>query len=156
MIPPERQPVRGVRNPTPEEMRRHAVRQIQDGLGHRIEPVSGRGSNCCYLSRLTGRYYHIYTNKPGVKSSTHRIYYFGNTNQVWKDSHSVFVLQCGLDFTVVATIEDWMTFKDRMGLAQDGRVLQHVHWDRQLVELREREGFVLPLNKWINDFDSPS
>lgn len=147
-------PVYGPKNPTPWEMRNHALQKLQEATGTRPLPTGNRGSQNCYRTSPDGPVFHIYTNKPKVRAPRHRIYFFGNNEAVWEDHDSVLLLQCGLDFTVVAPIVAWGTYRDRMGLAQGGRRLeQHVHWEEPLVQLREREGFVLNLDPWVNNFD---
>lgn len=147
-------PTHGPKNPTPMEMRNHALEKLQQASGTKPVPAGNRGSRHCYRTGPDGPYFHIYTNKPKVRTPRHRIYFFGNTETVWEDDDSVLLLQCGLDFTVVAPIVAWGTYRDRMGLAQEGhRLEQHVHWEEPLVQLREREDFVLNLDPWVNNFD---
>ncbi len=152
----------GPKNPTVEEMRSHALQKIEEATGHRLVQKWDRHSDLCYQVGPGGPYFHIFTNKPAIRAvrvnhlgnaTQHRVYFHGNLAPVWDDPESVLVLQCGLDFSVVAPIPDWSCYRDRMGISQGGKRLeQHVHWDKPLVEIRERDGFLLNLEPWVDNF----
>lgn len=146
--------IHGPKSPSPEQMRSHALQKLEDATGTRPLRTNNRVSRHCYRTGPDGPFVHIYTNKPNVRSPRHRIYFFGNNEIVWGNDDSILLLQCGLDFSVVAPIADWKSYQDRMGQADGGRRLeQHVHWEDPLVQLREKEGFVLDLDQWVNGFN---
>ena len=156
-------PVRGPLNPSLNEMRLHARQQIEESTGETLRRVSGQRVQHCFRLRNGGPLVHLHVNKPAQRRSNpaHRVYFFGEAAAVWDDSDGFLVLQCGLDFTLLAPIADWRPYQDRVGVAGGGaRINQHVHWlEGERVELRERNGFRLRLDSgdsglpnWVNNF----
>lgn len=155
--------VRGPLNPSRLEMRLHARQQIEEFTGETLQRVSGQPSQQCFRFGNKGPLLHLHVNKPALRrDSSRRVYFFGEAAEVWDDSDAFLVLQCGLDFTLLVPIADWLPYKDQMGVSRGGaRINQHIHlfkelveatdgvsWFEERVELCERDGFRLSLDGW--------
>jgi hypothetical protein len=159
----------GPENPSEETMRRHALNQLRQETGLNLTSLHGQPSRHCYLlgDAKNGCVVHLYTNKPNTRPGTHRIYYFGNSVEVWGLKRSFLILQCGLDFTVIAPLDplhpySWNRWMNKMGSSQSGtRLQQHIHWDGLGVRIKEKD-FTATLSAlyggenshpgWVNSF----
>mgnify|MGYP001197867392 CR=1 FL=1 len=149
----------GPEEPSEEEMRRHARDRIVSEIGLRLTPVYGAGSRHCYRSTNSGDHSPDEPRRPGG----------GGGGLGYQEPGPVLILQCGLDFTVVAPLRadrtgSWSAWKSRMGKAQGGRRLQqHIHRRGQSVSIEERrfthrlnahvQGDGTRHNGWVQRFD---
>jgi hypothetical protein len=145
-------PALGTVEPTPDEMRDTALDGVAAATGSRPRR-SGRGNAQTYRVG-DGPTIYLRTNKPNQLAGDHRVYWFGLYLQVWQDPNAFFVLQCGLDFTLVVPVGEWLPIRDDLGHASGGRQRQpHVHRDGATIELREAGGFTHDLTPWVNSWD---
>ena len=146
-------PALGPVGPTPEEMRREALGRITTATGSTPTLVGDHGTQV-YRSPGGPRIY-LRTSNATHLQGDHKKYWFG-LDVTWFDDHSAFfVLQCGVDFTLVVPVVEWIPFRDSLGHASNGTKRQpHVHLDGAAIELREHQRgpnpFNLDLTPWVD------
>jgi hypothetical protein len=139
-----------------EEMREEALNKITHVLGKRPSRVGKHGAQI-YQCPKSPQFY-IRTNKPQELQNGDRKYWFGLDTKWFNDLQGFFIFQCGMDFTLVVPIADWVPIKDDLGHASMGAKRQpHIHLENNNVEIRERMRTISPFVKnvfpWVEAWE---
>ena len=133
------------------QMREYALKQIETAAGGVPRQIE-RGQT---YRVGDGPTIYLRTRARDERQGDHIVYWFGLRLACWEDPDAWFVLQCALDFSVVVRVEDWLPYRDQIGLADQGNGRQpHVHREGNRTELREATGLVLDISQWVDNWDA--
>jgi len=138
------------------EFRERMIKQAIDGITRAGGSPPGRseGGNRQTYRCGNGPTIYLRTNRPDDLVGNHERYWFGLHLRCWEDPEAWFVLQCGLDFTLVVPVADWLPYIDEIGKSEEGDQRQpHVHREGGRIELRESSGLVLDVRQWVDNWD---
>jgi len=134
------------------QMREEAINKIDKAVGRTPTRVGKHGAQIYRAD--DGPLMYVRTSAPDWVSGDHFKYWFGLDTDWFDDPLSFFVFQCGIDFTLVVPVADWIPFRDRLGKASKGKKRQpHVHLEGGRIQLREQmrspSPFVKDLSPWF-------
>ena len=137
------------------EFRERMIKQAIDGItraaGNR--PERSEGGNRQTYRCGKGPVIYLRTNRPDDLVGDHQRYWFGLHLRCWEDPEAWFILQCGLEFTLVVPVADWLPYIDQIGQSEEGDQRQpHVHREDSRIELRESSGLILDVGRWVDNW----
>lgn len=153
---PSSGPTNGGDSENKAEFRERMIEQVIDGITRAagIPPGKSEGGNRQTYQCGNGPTIYVRTNRTDDLAGNHERYWFGLHLRCWEDPEAWFVLQCGLKFTLVVPVADWLPYIDEIGKSGEGDQRQpHVHREGDRIELRESSGLVLDVRQWVDNWD---
>ncbi len=152
-----RQPDLGSIGVGEHQMRQEALSKIAKAVGRTPTRVGDHGAQIYRTGG--GPLMYVRTSAPDWVSGDHSKYWFGLDTDWFDNPSSFFVFQCGIDFTLVVPVADWIPFRDRLGQASKGKKRQpHVHREGGRIELREQmrspSPFIKDLSPWVEAWNA--
>ena len=143
--------------PRKHQMREEAINKIDKAVGRTPTRVGKHGAQIYKAD--DGPLMYVRTSAPDWVSGDHFKYWFGLDTDWFDNPLSFFVFQCGIDFTLVVPVADWIPFRDRLGKASKGKKRQpHVHLEGGRIQLREQmrspSPFIKDLSPWVEAWNA--
>ena len=152
---PSTGPANGGNSDDKAEFRERMIAQVIDGITQAagIPPGKSEGGNRQTYRCGNGPTIYVRTNRADDLVGNHERYWFGLHLRCWEDPEAWFILQCGLEFTLVVPVADWLPYIDQIGQSEEGDQRQpHVHREDSRIELRESSGLILDVGRWVDNW----